>query len=254
MLCRRAQARRATAGLRSSLRSRCEPGSEKRQRDDPGTARRVSSRSHGRPDAPAMTSAGALHEGLWAITCYFNPMRYRRRLANFRRFRESLQVPLVAVELAYGPEFELQAGDAEILILLRGGAMLWQKERLLNVALQALPSSCRKVAWLDCDIIFGTSDWTEAANSLLDQCPIIQLFRQVHYLGPDWDPGRACASQVEFTRPSAASCLASGIPAATCIGHLLDDRKATCAPGFAWAARRELLDRHGFFDTCILGG
>ena len=24
--------------------------------------------------------------------------------------------------------------------------------------------------------------------------------------------------------------------------------------GIAWAARRELLDRHGFYDTCIVGG
>ena len=58
---------------------------------------------------------------LWAITCYFNPMHYRRRLANFRIFRDHLQLPLVAVELAYGPEFELQAQDAEILIQLRDG-------------------------------------------------------------------------------------------------------------------------------------
>lgn len=86
-------------------------------------------------------------ESLWAITSYFNPIRYRRRLANFKRFRENLRVPLVAVELAYGPEFELQKGDAEILIQLRGGAVLWQKERLLNLAMQALPDHCQKVAW-----------------------------------------------------------------------------------------------------------
>jgi hypothetical protein len=43
--------------------------------------------------------------GLWAITSYFNPMGYRRRLANDRVFRENLNVPLVTIELAYGPEF-----------------------------------------------------------------------------------------------------------------------------------------------------
>ena len=96
-----------------------------------------------------------LHSKLWAITCYFNPMRYRRRLANFRIFRECLQVPLVVVELTFGSEFELQAQDAEILIQLRCGAILWQKERLLNLALKALPNGCNKVAWLDCDIMFG---------------------------------------------------------------------------------------------------
>ena len=82
---------------------------------------------------------------LWAITSYFNPASYRRRLANFNTFRQHLPIPLVAVELAYDADFELQEADAEILIQLRGGALLWQKERLLNVALQALPAACRKV-------------------------------------------------------------------------------------------------------------
>src|SRR5437016_4683011 len=98
-------------------------------------------------------------EGLWGITSYFNPMRYRRRLSNFRLFRKHLNIPLVVVELTYGEVFELHEKDAEVLIQLRGGAVLWQKERLLNVALSALPSSCDKVAWLDCDIIFDDIGW-----------------------------------------------------------------------------------------------
>jgi hypothetical protein len=55
--------------------------------------------------AAATGSRGA--EGLWAITSYFNPMKYQRRRANYRLFRERLGVPLVTVELAYGPDFEL---------------------------------------------------------------------------------------------------------------------------------------------------
>ncbi len=197
---------------------------------------------------------GPTGHDFWAITSYFNPMGYQRRLANFRIFREHLQIPLVAVELAYGPEFELQAQDAEILVQLRSGAVLWQKERLLNVALQALPSSCRKVAWLDCDIFFDSPGWIEGANSLLDRFALIQPFRQVHNLGPRWAPGKECRSEVEFTRPSVAHALASGIPAAACLGHLLDERRGTSAPGFAWAARRKLLERHAFYDACIIGG
>jgi hypothetical protein len=89
---------------------------------------------------------GSNADGLWPITSYFNPIGYRRRLSNFRAFRERLNVPLVAVELTYGSDFELQEQDADILIQLRGGTVLWQKERLLNLALQALPTHCRKVA------------------------------------------------------------------------------------------------------------
>jgi hypothetical protein len=202
-----------------------------------------------------MTSPTGSHaDGLWAITSYFNPMRYRRRLSNFKTFRERLNVPLVAVELAYGSDFELQEQDAEILVQLRGGAVLWQKERLLNLALQSLPRHCRKVAWLDCDIVFSAADWAEAASRLLDRFAIIQMFKRVHYLSAHWTPAKDCTTEVEVTRPSAAFSVASGLPAATCIGHSLNILEGTCANGFAWAARRELLDQHGFYDACILGG
>ena len=181
-------------------------------------------------------------------------MRYKRRLSNFKIFRDRLNVPLVAVELTYGSDFQLQDQDADIVIRLRGGAVLWQKERLLNLALQALPKHCRKVAWVDCDVLFGAADWAEAASQLLDRFAIIQMFQDVHYLSPHWTPVKDCTSEVELTRPSAAFSIASGQVAATCIGHSLDTREGTPASGFAWAARRELLDQHGFFDANIIGG
>ena len=68
---------------------------------------------------------------MWAITSYFNPARYRRRLSNYRIFRANLGVPLVTVELSFDGQFELTEGDADILIQIPAGAMLWQKERLL---------------------------------------------------------------------------------------------------------------------------
>ena len=54
--------------------------------------------------------------GLWAITSYFNPIGYRRRLANYRAFRARLSVPLLAVELT-GPD--LTDTDAEIILRTR---------------------------------------------------------------------------------------------------------------------------------------
>jgi hypothetical protein len=198
--------------------------------------------------------ARLLGHDLWAITSYFNPVRYRRRLQNFRIFRERLGLPLVVVELTYGSGFELQEQDADILIQLRGGAVLWQKERLLNLALKALPSDCRNVAWLDCDVLFGSADWAESAVQLLDRFAIIQLFKNVHYMPPHWSSPGTLMAEAEFMRPSAAFSISSGQPAKMTIGHTLDTREGTSATGFAWAARRELLNQHGFYDACILGG
>ena len=202
-----------------------------------------------------MTAQGAARaDGLWAITSYFNPTGSGRRLSNFRTFRARLNAPLVAVELAYAPDFELQQDDADILVRLRGGAVLWQKERLLNLALRTLPDGCRKVAWVDCDVVFGDAGWGAAANELLERFALIQCFSRVHYLAPDCTPGPGRTPDVELTRPSTAASIASGLPAEVCIGGSNEIRAGTSANGFAWAARRELLDRHGLFDACIIGG
>jgi hypothetical protein len=193
-------------------------------------------------------------DDLWAITSYFNPARFARKHANFKIFRARLNVPLVAVELAYGADFELDESDADILVRLHGGAVLWQKERLLNLALQKLPTGCGKVAWLDADIFFDTPDWNTSASALLDRFSLIQAFRQVHYLRQGRTQPQVNSENVEFTRPSSTFSIASGVRAAACLGHSLNTREGTSAPGFAWAARRELLERHGLFDTCVIGG
>jgi hypothetical protein len=122
-------------------------------------------------------------------------MRYRRKRANYRMFRERVRVPLVAIELAYGPDFELGEEDAEILVQLRGGDILWQKERLLNLALQALPDSCRKVACVDCDVVFAADDWAQRTSRLLDQFVLVQPFSHVHRMPPDWEPGQLARSR-----------------------------------------------------------
>jgi hypothetical protein len=126
---------------------------------------------------------------LWAITSYFNPIGYKRRLENYKLFREYLKLPLVTVELAYGPDFELKDEDAEVLVQLRGKDILWQKERLLNIALQTLPPSCKKVAWVDCDVVFTADDWAERTCRLLDRSILVQLFNRIYHVRRNWRPG-----------------------------------------------------------------
>ncbi len=191
---------------------------------------------------------------LWAITSYFNPVGYWRRLANYKLFRERLNIPLVAVELAYGPNFELNDDDAEILIQLRSQDIMWQKERLLNVALRALPKKCKKVVWVDCDIIFERRDWPEQVCRLLDRFVIVQSFSHAHYVPRDCKPEEIRLSNAEIVRPSLAYGVASGLPARTCFGEDSERGYGTFAPGFSWAMRRDVIDDLRFYDACILGG
>lgn len=138
---------------------------------------------------------------VWAITCYFpfdDPDGDRRRLRAYREFRRRLVVPLVAVELARDGHFDLGESDAEKLIQVSGGATLWQKERLLNLALEALPPECDTVLWADCDMVLARQDWPEAAREALREHRLVHAFDSLRFLTetePGVDLSRASTSE-----------------------------------------------------------
>lgn len=203
-----------------------------------------------------------MQSGLWAITSYYNPAGYRRRKANYRLFRERLALPLLTVEWSPSGRFELQPGDADILIQLDGGDVMWQKERLLNVGVSRLPPQCTRVAWLDCDLVFERQDLARAILGALDRARLVQLYDRVVYLARvpvealdgvrDWS---ACEASFERAGAVAASAHAAAKsargPVAT---ESLADFRRMPSVGFAWAADRALLERHPLFDEWVVGG
>ena len=197
---------------------------------------------------------------LWAITSYFNPRHYRTRRAHYKTFRLHLAVPLVTVEWSCDGVFELNAADTEILIQLRSPDLMWQKERLLNVAVAAVPAHVDRIAWLDCDVVFGRSDWWREALRLLDDVVLVQLFSLCHDLSrsaPDgiFDPADAINSAESFLEisrhPGSEAMLFERLWGSEAENGKLVRRRRLC--GHAWAAHRELLERHGLYDACIIG-
>ncbi|ROZ77118.1 hypothetical protein [Ramlibacter sp. WS9] len=213
---------------------------------------------------PESTSNRAA-QPLWAVTSYYNPAGFERRKANYHLFRERLPLPLLTVEWSPTGKFELRPGDADILIQLTGGNVMWQKERLLNVGVTQLPPQCTHVAWVDCDLIFEREDLGQAILAALDAAPLVQLFDRIAYLARtplDAMPrlGSRTAPDVTFERQGAAAAHAaaarSGQPAAAvpvATEHPDDFKRMPCV-GFAWAARREHLERHPLFDEWVVGG
>jgi hypothetical protein len=187
---------------------------------------------------------------LWSIAAYFNPCRYRSRIESYRIFRERLQTPLLTVELSFEEPFELGPGSAEILVQKRGGDVMWQKERLLNIALEHLPGECDAVAWLDSDILFTDDGWPARAQRALEQCPLIQPFSTCR------DQLARESGGLTEPAPSYAACRRVGVFPERVFTYDREGRprKRNFAPGFAWAARRELIERVRFYDGSILGG
>ncbi|MEM9303871.1 MAG: hypothetical protein AAGE01_17285 [Pseudomonadota bacterium] len=187
---------------------------------------------------------------LWGVCAYFNPCGWRTRLRNYQQFQNALGIPLITVELAYGHGFELARGDADELIQLRGRDVMWQKERLLNIALEALPASCTAVAWLDADVIFDNDQWWRDTLDALDRFSFVQPFARCTNLTAD---GRPPAPGKRLTFEAMSSRYAQGTLPADYFDGPGASRRFQIAPGKAWAGRREILDRHGFYDRAIIG-
>ena len=186
---------------------------------------------------------------LWAIAAYFNPCGYRSRRENYERFSAELRAPLLTVEISFDGAFELDPRSADILIRRRGGDVMWQKERLLNIALEHLPAECEAVAWLDCDVLFSRPDWAEAAVAALEEWPLIQPFSTAR------DQLGRGAGELGTAAPSYAALHMQGTPVEMTFEYGADGipRKRLSAPGFAWAARRDVIAGVGFYDANILG-
>ena len=184
---------------------------------------------------------------MWAITSYFNPVGFKRRLSNYRTFRANLAVPLVTVELSFDGRFELTDGDADILIQLSGGAVLWQKERLFNIAIQSVPQHAKNIAWLDCDVIFERPDWMDEAAQKLSEANVVQLYSEFVDLGPE---GYQSNTKYDRLRSSGHGIISLGLRQLTAP---TSEGVRLTLPGLAWAARRDILEDHGFYDAMIMG-
>lgn len=185
---------------------------------------------------------------LWAITSFFNPAGYRRRLINYRQFHSALQIPLAAIELSFNNDWELTADDANIVVQVSDGDVMWQKERLLNLVAKHLPPECKYVAWIDCDVLFQDPLWPQRAIETLTTVPVAQLFSTLHHLDERGD----CPA--ESSMPSTAAAVLDGRPTSVVLTTANDTLYGPTSRGMAWAARRELLEQHGLFDTCVIGG
>jgi hypothetical protein len=131
---------------------------------------------------------------------------------------------------------------------------MWQKERLLNIGIRALPSSCDAVAVLDSDIVFENGDWPAEAERLLGDRPVIQPYSRVRHLGRDRLPETSEPADVIVSQTSAAAAIAAGQAPDAVLGPQTGNGRGAASPGHAWVFRREILEKNGLFEGSIIGG
>lgn len=196
---------------------------------------------------------------LWGVVAIFNPAGYRNKVENLERFTDGVRaqgLKLLVVELAFGDTpHEVPDDWAERVVRLRSDSVLWQKERLLNVGVEHLPPACDKVAWVDGDLIFENGDWVRETARLLDTYCVVQPFQSAYWLrrGQDTLPEDATGWEQGNSEGQWLHGMAYGMTRVTDRRAALLDYYQHGHVGFAWAARRSILERHGLYDAQVLG-
>lgn len=179
---------------------------------------------------------------LAAIACYFNPAGFSRLKANYQRFVHEFPywgIPLYVAEVAFGdaPYVDLPAipGVHIHRITAADRHILWQKERLLNLAETLVPADYDSLAWIDADCTFLSPTWAAESIEALRRYRVVQLFDRWHYLGPH--------GEIQRTVPSVGQRAQRYVKP--------DTSAERAAMGGAWVARRECC---GLYDRHVVGG
>jgi len=250
----------AVIGLVTSSLVALHPGL---QADDAPPIARALAR-HGSGTAPSRRLGPAVppHVDFAVVLVLWNPQNYSQRVARFRETLGRLERTddakawVVAVELVYGANAFLIPRPvppqrfSSMRFRLPAGEVSWCKERLVNLAVDALPRSVRFVAWVDSEVAFTNPLWVAQARWALAQHGFAQLFERVHFLGP--------RAEILDTERSLGAQLASGALWAEMdknASHASKSQRPHFAhPGYAWAATRDALERTGGLLARTFGG
>ncbi len=229
-------------------------------------------------------------EQLHVVTAIANPARFHSRWALYRDFERHVLATgatLTTVEVAFGErKHEVTEAGNPRHIQLRTSHELWLKENLLNIGISRLPSApeARYIAWVDADIQFTRPDWAVETIHQLQHYDIVQMFSHAQDLGPAGEPlgvHEGFVQSYQRKRNFGFEGKESGGPEGFKSLKSQKDAKPQAAgseirnlkseignypgstgnyggpywhPGFAWAARRESLDKlGGLIDYAILG-
>lgn len=213
----------------------------------------------------------AVDSPLHVVTAIFNPVRYKSRWKLYHRFAQHVAdsgAVLHTIEASFGARRAAVAANPHhgqvskqpdhvtqqpphTYTQIQTSHELWLKENMLNLVIARLPSDWKYVAWVDADILFQRPNWVGETIHQLQHYQVVQMFSDAQDLSPTFE--------IMQRHKSFMSCYVQGIPEQgwqSRQGYYGHTHKGPVLwhPGFAWAARREAVDRlGGLFDVAILG-
>lgn len=193
------------------------------------------------------------------VSCFFNPTNSPYRIKAFNKFKESIEhLNHYIIECVIGNAKPQLSGKNIHHVYTKD--LLWHKESLLNKAIAELPTKYKYVFWVDADVLFTNKNWLVDGAKELKKNNIIQPFEYCVHLDRDKTSPtfnlrlekELVGTKVRHPKLWRSFCanysingyLAAGDENYDIHGHV----------GFAWGARREILDVMPLYDRALIGG
>jgi hypothetical protein len=193
-----------------------------------------------KPEPPAPTERRSM-QNLAIVTCFYNPCRYLRPVKNVATFLRRMRLDgyeVTLVEMVLDDDEPQVEGSSLVIRGTRARNLLWQKERLLNIAIKTLPDDTDAIAWVDCDVVFADAGWGYRALRELETKQVVQPYEDAYYVDGDAAVSRVRKSVGWYYQRQ------RGEHANMSIAH----------PGFAWVGRAGWMRKHGLYDLMVTGG
>lgn len=199
------------------------------------------------------------HPEAVVITCFFNSQNSPYRLMAFNEFYESIKhLNYAIVECVIG-DMQPQLPENENIERVYTESLLWHKEALLNNIVSKLPKRYKYIFWVDADVVFTNDDWLVDGVDQLQSCDILQPFEYCVHLGKDElrpsfnvDAHRSTVSVPSLRHKMMWRSFCSNHVITNLSGDENYDRHGHV--GFAWGAKREVLERQPLYDKALIGG
>ena len=193
-----------------------------------------------------------MNRQIYIVCVLYNPLQFKSRATLYRNFLKHMHdsgAKVLTVEVAFGHQpHEFTNPHNPFHVQLRSNAILWHKERLINLGFKRLAHvvpDWQYGGWFDTDITFGESDWCDKATHALSHLSIIQPFSTAINLNAKGDPMWNCRSTfAHFLETRGFHQTPPLPPSYTFKGH----------PGLAWCIRRDALEAlGGLYEFCVAG-
>ena len=202
------------------------------------------------------------HSEAVIIACYFNPQDNPYRLKAFKIFYDSIKhLNHHIAECVIGdskPELQDIVPETNRKTVYTKN-LLWHKESLLNNIVTHLPVKYKYVFWLDTDVIFTNYNWlVDSVKQLENGMNMVQPFEYCIHLDQDQtEPSFDVTHEYEHAShpKNRHPKLWKSFGANHVIGNSSNSNYDMHGHvGFAWGAKRSVLDAVPLYDRALIGG